>query len=960
MRSWTTPTDDQVNHAVALLVHKGQRRYFFDKLENPAWIRFLAEKGFFRSPPAPVPDEEKQTVGLPPWPESGYLTRMAVYAPEEVIQVIRKIPKTENVRVHEDFVQAALAMPAPVAARMVNLTLQWLRMQHGSLLAEKAGDLMAYLARGGEVNASLKLARWLLSVLPSRERETARVGQTIGLHVPREPVPRFSGWQYGEIVRVRVPVLVEVAGQQALEALCDALNAAVAISREQGDAAKPVDHSFIWRPAIGSSADGDPNEVLNILVSAVRDSAESIVAVDAAQLTPIIQTLERRGWFVFRRVAMYTLARFPEPPSDLVTTRLTDRSAFDEPEIRHEYAALLRSAFPTLPLEGQETILDWIKQGPDLERVRARRQPSGEPLSDDELDQYALVWTRDRLSWIGDALPPAWEPRYRELVDAYGEPEHPDLPFWKHSDWVGTTSPKTQDELRAMAGIDVVRFLKSWRPPDDPFMGPSPEGLGRALTDVVSSNPRPYALIAAFFRGLDPTYVRALIAGLRETVKAKTTFDWAPVLALCRSIVTSPWPIEPGIRRAMERDLDWSATNQSIAELLSNGLEQNAIPISLRQRVWDVLGPLTDDSEPTPEYEAQYGGSNMDPLTLSINTARGEAMHAVVRYALWIRRTFDRETHEMEGESRLLTFDSTPEVKAVLERHLDPKLDPAVAVRAVYGQWFPWLVLLDAEWTSGHLEAIFPVAPELKPYWNAAWETYLFYSKLYENVFVILSKEYNRAVNEVDAPIEGGKLHSDKASRLGEHLMVMYGRGKLELSDPDGLVSRFLDRASERAREAALEFVGRSMQGDVPLDPEVALRFQALWANFLSTAASGEHVRELNGFGWWFVSGKLDETWSLTQLLNALNLGVQVEPDHLVVKRLGSIAQSMPSEAVECLRLMAQGDKEGWRIYRWRGDARAILAAGLSSSHPIAQKTSRDLINWFGARGIHDFRDLIS
>src|SRR5262249_34581 len=149
------------------------------------------------------------------------------------------------------------------------------------------------------------------------------------------------------------------------------------------------------------------------------------------------------------------------------------------------------------------------------------------------------------------------------------------------------------------------------------------------------------------------------------------------------------------------------------------------IPFELRSAAWAVLKPLTDDPEPNQEHEAHYGarpfsrkrktkntepaqeqiaryeGSNMDPPTLSLNTTRGEAMHATMRYALWIRRNIEKEPH---GEERIKRgFEEIPEVREVLETHLDPALDSSLAIRSVYGQWFPWLVFLDEKWASAHV-----------------------------------------------------------------------------------------------------------------------------------------------------------------------------------------------------------------------------------------------------------------
>ena len=56
---------------------------------------------------------------------------------------------------------------------------------------------------------------------------------------------------------------------------------------------------------------------------------------------------------------------------------------------------------------------------------------------------------------------------------------------------------------------------------------------------------------------------------------------------------------------------------------------------------------LTEDEDPTPHHEAHYGGSTMEPFTLAMNTIRGEAMEAVIRYALWFRRHKEQEQQDI-------------------------------------------------------------------------------------------------------------------------------------------------------------------------------------------------------------------------------------------------------------------------------------------------------------------------
>src|SRR5216683_6468233 len=107
MPSWQPPTPDEVSKAIALLARPEQRRYFFDKLNNPRWITPLADRGFFMHPPTPLRDDAQGTIQFPPWPLSQYLARMARLpdAQEEVLRIALNIPATENMMVHRDLAE---------------------------------------------------------------------------------------------------------------------------------------------------------------------------------------------------------------------------------------------------------------------------------------------------------------------------------------------------------------------------------------------------------------------------------------------------------------------------------------------------------------------------------------------------------------------------------------------------------------------------------------------------------------------------------------------------------------------------------------------------------------------------------------------------------------------------------------------------------------------------------------
>jgi len=432
---------------------------------------------------------------------------------------------------------------------------------------------------------------------------------------------------------------------------------------------------------------------------------------------------------------------------------------------------------------------------------------------------------------------------------------------------------------------------------------------------------------------------------------------WTEVLALCEWVVTEPREGQDGPRERRDGDPDWGWTRKVIAGLLSRGCRRNEIPSELRIRVWDVLRRLTEDPDPTPEEEVGRAES-FDPITLSINTVRGEAMHAVVQYALWVHRQRGRG-HEAEGEA-VRGFGEMPEVREVLEAHLDVERERTRTIRAVYGQYFPWLFLLDPEWARAHAGVIFPLEEGQDEFFKAAWGAYVIYCPPYDNVLPVLRNQYHRGIEEVGRG--GSRLDTsrDPHSRLAEHLMAFYWRGKLVLDDP--LLVRFWEMAPASLGAHALSFVGRVLGRDNQPMPEAMIeRLARLWAARLEVARAEPEVRgsEMAAFGWWYTARKFDETWVLRQLNEAVKIAGRVKHDHKVLEQLSEDAVRFPSEAIAILESLLEADPKGWRVLWWRDQIAGILRAALSADNPSAREAAKSLVHALGRRGYFEFRELL-
>ncbi|MDH7482525.1 MAG: hypothetical protein QHH26_11225 [Armatimonadota bacterium] len=925
------------------------RQYFFDRLENPEWLQPLWEKGFFKHPPQAKRDEEGSITGFPLWPEARYLARMAKHKPELVAEIISQMDDTDNAWVQTNLLDAMLAMPPRLSAPFVNKVKRWAE-QPDWLVPEKIGEVIAHWARGGLADEALEVAKVLFDVIQDKQCAQTRP----------EPRVRFDMWYYEKILKENYPELVCAAGMPALELLCRLLDKAIKPYWISDDIETSEDFSaFSWRPAIEEHYQNPTNTIEGALVSAVRDAAEHVVRCEKATVEEVVNFLESQRWKVFRRIALHLLRVFADKAQPLVVARLINRKNFDDIGVLHEYALLLRSCFSKLMEEDQAEILAWIENGLDVERLKQRlEEQTGSTPSDEEVVQYKERWQLDWLARIGlENLPKEWQERYRNLAEKYGEPDHPEFLVYTKDGFYGLASPKTEQELKAMSVNEIVEFLKKWVPEED-VLWQTREALGRELATVVQQDPGRFADLADQFEGLDPTYIRAVLNGFRGALEQGKTFNWRKILDLCKWIVSQPLEIPGRQVRVFDADPDWGWTRGAIADLLYAGLENRpgSIPIELREKVWAILEALMKSPVSAEEHVNTYDGSYMDPATLSLNTIRGKALHAVILYALWVRRHLEKEP---DSKERLLRgFKEMPEVVETLEAHLDTNQEPSLAVRAVYGQWFPWLVVLDPNWARDNAERIFPRSQNAEAFFEAAWNTYVIFCKPYDNVLNILRQQYRQAVDKIGIE-RNTRWMADPDEKLAEHLMAFYWRGKLLLDDD--IFVAFWEKAPDNIRAHALRFIGSALkQTKEKIPEEILSRLKQLWEWRLKIADErglSQFEKEIEAFGWWFVSEKFDLDWSLDQLVKSLELVHRIKPSYDVLKALAKMGKASLPRSIKVVRMIAEGDQNGWEIYVSRKDIRAILQAGLQD--PIAEEESKKVINYLGSRGFIDFKDLL-
>jgi hypothetical protein len=721
-----------------------------------------------------------------------------------------------------------------------------------------------------------------------------------------------------------------------------------------------------------------------LLVLGLRDAVEAAVAAGALSLGAAVAELARGGerpppFAIFGRLALHALALRPDHARDETARWLLDRSVFDAPELRAEYDALLSVGYAVLPGGDRDRLHGWLAEDRSATRAEGDDRDDRDQSDEGTARDLEERRRRDRLAPLDGQLPAPLQTLLDTLVASRGpavsEAE-------RRSDggvWIGPTSPKSEDELRAMNDDALVEYLRTWEPTER-YMAPSPDGLGRELGRLVEQDPARYAAVAARLAETHPTYAAWALRGFSGAVGAGRAFPWPGVLALGGRVVAAVDDRDGVSARfagldAFDAERGWGGAKRALAQLLEQALDLRtahpcALPVHASTDVWRLLHALAADDDPPAE--------RADDRT--VVSTRPTAVEAVVAFAWW-RCGPAGVLAEAYAEGAAPAFPGAglaaiPEVAVVLEERLDWTRDPSLAVREAFGRRLRQLVALDPDWTARHLDDLLPADADRAEARAVAWSSYLLSGRFYDAAFRLLMPAYDAAVARLASAGASDERETDEASdewtdgtdarrrreldALGEHLLVAYWRGLVDLDSPDTLLERHVSAINSEARAAMLTFVGRvASQTDGPLDATVRERFQRLWDWWITRPVAGApSARELRIFGWWFTSGKFEEGWAVERLRDALRATGRAEPDHLVAAALADLAARAPRAAVECLALVNPDHDPFGARYTWVDVVRTIVVAARASGDPAAAEVARGVIGRWTARGHTELLDL--
>ena len=720
MKSYSKPTPELIDSALAKLTSIQLRRHFYSKLENPFWAEELYDRGVFKAPPKPL--VEGNSVRYLDWPELEYVKKVAGEVPETAANIVSNID-TDNFIIQEVAIDIATKLPIKDSSAFVNKTLiKWYEgdKQIAPFVVSPILELAKHLASEQSDSAFTIIEKCIFSFYKDENASFDKLKNKI-----------WREWTFKDAVKILQEPFGTAFGTRYLEFLCEQLSKVLALEGSSNE-----NYSIHWRNAIEDHEQDKYHEnPKSIIVSSIRDLSLNLIV---EKPNDVFSTLAKHSESIFRRLEIYLSGATGIKTDSILKWLLSSPESFWSEELHHEIFHFLKQRFSDLAVIDQTQILELISKGPSTDKYKDIAKSR----------KYA-------------ALEKALSGKYLEDYSLLPKDDHPDLLIYSEGGWVGPNSPITDSEISKMGVTDLVVYLKTWKPSGG-WHEATPRGLGRLIEVDVKNSPNKYLDYLPLFKISQPTYVGHVLSGIQALAKELFTEKaWSSILDLCEWIVMQPIKIEGHVSSdSFNDDPDWQWTRQQIASLLDTRLR--TAPLLYRQRIWALISTLISDDDPTREDDRK-AASGSSGYGIAINSTKGRTLHAAVDYGLWL--------HD---------FDKTlpaPELFDLINSQITG--DCLLSQLSVIGRFFPWLHLMSKEWAKANLNVIFPENDNEK--FCASWEAYISHCDPYKDVFDILQSKYLYSLKHQNI-IKAD--HNFYASRLASHIVIFYLWKKIDIQSP--------------------------------------------------------------------------------------------------------------------------------------------------------------------------------
>ncbi len=890
--------------------------YFYKQIKEPYWFEPLNKLKLFS------PDNitrEAMNYLITVAPSMNY---------KDLVTTCKSIAKTTNDPViQNNILQVFLLIPPKYSTVIYPFIQKWLNKNNG--FHGLFPKYISHLILGNYSNEAFSLAKDKFSLYPETKDPRSITVHGHTLSWPINLVSIYDKYNYKEYLNETLIELNKVDSYKTLFTLLSILDDSI----KYLEVFDKNNTTYIRKTVESHPQNRDT--YIDILVDIIRDFCVEHYSIK------ILKTIDSQKGHLFKRISIYLRNKHIDIDIKGTNKLLSDINIYEDTNYHHELFHILEDNFDKLSPKAQQTYFKYINKNIDIEIIKSYFDKNA---TEEQINKFINSEKYKKLWPIRHFLIGQNKKLFLKLAKSYGELKHPDINNYIESVQNNRNSGIKINNLNNTPIEEIIKIIN--KPLRYPMERETNDGTSFYWGEIVKSNPKEISNKADKFKIIEPTHIEALISSCTDYLKISSFERYDKFFELLKWVVDQPRAIPNHDGPYKDLNPGWVWTRRSIANFISELLKIHPKDVKLEDRevIWNIIKPLTEDPDPLEENNDQ------EPATLSINTVRGYAFHAMIQYAIWLN-----QTHGIKGG-----LDAIPEVKNILESHLDTDKETALSIRSVYGQWYPWIVEIDKKWAATSKSKIFPLDEENSAYFDAAWITYITFNKPYKPCFKILTNEYNHAIGLIGNYSDNNRYLKNPDNALAEHLIFYYTWGLIDLNNENNLINYFFNKSTSKLRGELIHHIGWVLfKFKENINEQVKKRLKDLWVWFKEQPRIvSEDYDDLQYIGWWILSDNFDPQWCLEQILYALDKCNKIEPEKKVTERIFDLAERYPLSAIKYLITISENEKYNWVLRTNKQIIENLINEHFNQSEYIDE--TKSLINKLIQNDVYFFGDLVN
>lgn len=813
-------------------------------------------------------------------------------------------------------------------------------------------------ASAGEagIEPALRICRDLISFKPDpleREKQARRKKSAFDWSASLDPGPRFSDWEYSQLLDQAVRPLVIVAPLRTARLLIEAVANMMRLDTgREPDAveANKNDASEIWSPSVDqkrrpyAESKGDLVRTLTFACEKVYELGNER---DADQLDA---ALREGRWYVFDRIRYHLYAKFPERTKAWIREAILSYRAYAKEQYGFEFQRMTRIAleqFGATILSQDElaNIFEVIVNAPDKEDYK---QFMADQFTEDGYRQRQEYFQYRQLRPFACVLLGKYKDRYTALLS--NRPVLTDEDFVRYdvgeSKTGASRSPRSIAELALLTDDELIAFLNDWddahHDVDEWWVDIDFTGLATAFQQLILANPNRFLGWGERWHALQrPIYFRyALDAATKRIGEHQSELHlWLDITDWVMTRSDAVPGVDEKNSETSRTHPTWNYARTQVVDVVAAcvktevdvGLQWRPRLIALLKAACVSADYYLDSNKPiiTPR----------DFLTDAINTMRGRAIENLIRYGFWVRR-------HQESADLADVFD-------VLQLRLDGSPPLALPECALLGMSFHQLYGLSTSWAQANVDKVFPQSnPDA---WAAGFSAYLRFNSAHPVMFGMMNNHLRFALENLRLFREEKNSGNDSIEHLGQQLLDYYIFGLIKLSGPESLLQRFYGRVEPKYWADLFDHVGRALDNTHHLTSQVEERCKA----FLDARLAEGNAEELQEFTFWIRASCLSPNWRITALIRVLDVTkTAMRTASMITEELAKLLQDEPDLVVSAFAKLTEGLVGQPYFYLQPEYVKPILKTGLASERQSTAEAARFAQDNLLKAGRIEFRNL--